>query len=145
MWLVRKKRKPARRKPSALYTAHKEATRSLVFARLAYYNEHYQFSWNRIAIRDTKRSWGSCTSLKNLNFNYKLLFLPPHLQDYIIVHELCHLEALHHGESFWQLVGETVPAYKECVAELKHIDRTCGGNVRLLKAVQASYHARPIG
>ncbi len=78
--------------------------------------------WNRVAIRNQRRCWGSCSANKNLNFNYKILFLPPHLADYIIVHELCHLTHLHHGKDFWDLVGEQVPNYKACVAELKMVD-----------------------
>ena len=76
--------------------------------------------------------------MKNLNFNYKLYFLPPHLCDYIIVHELCHLVELNHGQQFWDLVAQQIPEYKKCVAELKAIDRL-GGSIQMLEAVQAKY------
>lgn len=105
------------------YLAHKEAARALVHDRLVHYNQHYQFTWGRVAIKNQRRCWGSCSSLKNLNFNYKILFLPPHLQDYIVVHELCHLQAMHHGPSFWSLVAEQIPAYVECRRELRQLER----------------------
>ena len=128
MWRFRKIRK--RRKPSSSatkhYAAHKESARELVHGRIAHYNSHYRFEFKRVAIKNQRRCWGSCSSLKNLNFNYKIYFLPDHLQDYIIVHELCHLMELNHGKEFWELVAQTIPSYKECVAELKQIDRIAG-------------------
>lgn len=47
----------------------------------------------------------------NLNFSYKLIYLEPELQDYIIVHELCHLEELNHSVRFWRLVAKAVPDF----------------------------------
>jgi len=105
------------------YLQHKEAARELMLARLAYFNQHYKLAWNRVAIRTTRTRWGSCSSQKNLNFNYKILFLPAHLQDYIIVHELCHLQELNHGAQFWELVAEQAPDYRQHIAELKAIER----------------------
>lgn len=123
MWLRRRVRRRRASTVTKHYQTHKEAARELIVARLEYYNQHYQFTYNRVAIRNQRRRWGSCSSLGNLNFSYKLLFLPPHLLDYIVVHELCHLKAMHHGASFWQLVAEQVPEYKSHIRELKEIER----------------------
>jgi predicted metal-dependent hydrolase len=117
------------------YVEHKEAARQLICARLAQFNEHYQYEWKRVAIRNTKRSWGSCSSLKNLNFSYKLLLLPDDLCDYIVVHELCHLQELNHGPRFWALVAETIPDYKERIKRLKAIERQ-GASVRTLETIK---------
>lgn len=103
------------------YLAHKEEARALVHARVAYFNARYGYAYNAIAIKNQKRAWGSCSNKKNLNFNYKLLFLPEALRDYIIVHELCHLAEMNHSSRFWQLVAQEVPAYKEIRKELKRI------------------------
>ncbi len=105
------------------YVAHKEEARELALARLAYFNQFYNLTWNRVAIRNQRRCWGSCSAKKNLNFNYKILFLPLHLADYIIVHELCHLTHLHHGKDFWDLVAEQLPNYKNLLVELRAIDK----------------------
>lgn len=105
------------------YLANKERVRALVLLRLAYFNQHYKLSWNRVAIRNQRRCWGSCSANKNLNFNYKIILLPTHLADYIIVHELCHLAHLHHGKDFWDLVAEQIPDYKKCLLELRSIDK----------------------
>ena len=69
--------------------------------------------YNRVAIRNQRGRWGSCTSRKNLNFNYRLLDLSPELRDYIIVHELCHLKELNHGKAFWDLVSKAIPQAKK--------------------------------
>ena len=105
------------------YVTHKEEARKLVLARLHHFNQHYNLTWNRVAIRNQRRCWGSCSAKKNLNFNYKVIFLPHHLADYIIVHELCHLTHLHHGQEFWDLVEEQLPDYKERLAELRAVDK----------------------
>jgi predicted metal-dependent hydrolase len=121
--LIRRRR---RRRPTSItkhYLAHKEQARAVVKKKLEYWNQFYNLEFKRVAIRNTRRSWGSCTSLKNLNFSYRLIFLPEHLQDYIIVHELCHLQELHHKDSFWLLVGEQMPDYTERIRELKVIEK----------------------
>lgn len=104
------------------YLDHKEAARKLIHARLEYFNTHYNLIYKRVALRNQRRSWGSCTSLGNLNFSYKILFLPPELVDYIVVHELCHLKELNHSQRFWDLVAETIPNYKERKNALKKYD-----------------------
>lgn len=82
---------------------------SLAQARLGYWNQFYRFSYNRIFIKTYKRKWGSCSRQRNLNFNYRIIFLPPELADYIIVHELCHLGEMNHSRRFWNLVAKVMP------------------------------------
>ena len=101
------------------YKQHKEHARSLIRARLQELNKHYGYIYNRIAIRANTSRWGSCSTLGNLNFDYRIIFLPEHLQDYILVHELCHLRELNHSSRFWSLVAETIPHYRECRKALR--------------------------
>ena len=105
------------------YELYKEAARELCYARLAHFNEYYNFEYKRVAIRNTRSRWGSCSSKKNLNFNYRIILLPPELQDYLIVHELCHLEEMNHGPQFWSLVAEQAPDYKERIKSLRTVER----------------------
>ncbi len=103
------------------FAEHKEKARELVTKRLAHFNKHYGLTWNRVAIRNQRSRWGSCSRKKNLNFNYKIALLPPHLADYIIVHELCHLGELSHSPRFWSLVAETLPHHRALRKELRKV------------------------
>lgn len=122
MWKVyfRRIRRRVRRKssPSKKYLKYKEVAREIVLRRLEYFNQHYNFKIGRVAIRNQKSRWGSCSSKGNLNFNYKIALLPSELQDYIIVHELCHLGQFNHSQKFWDLVRQMIPDYKKLIADL---------------------------
>lgn len=126
MRLFRFKRARRRRRRASTvtkhYLEHKEAARVFIHSRLAHFNSHYNFTYKRIAIRNQRRRWGSCSALGNLNFSYRLLFLPPELADYVIAHELCHLKELNHSPRFWALLQETIPNYQTRRQELKKYD-----------------------
>lgn len=66
----------------------------------------------RIAIREQKSRWGSCSSRNNLNFNWKLMLAPPEALEYVVVHELCHLIEFNHSQRFWRLVESRMPEYE---------------------------------
>ena len=104
------------------YELQKEKTRGIVISRLLHFNQYYNFKYNRVAIRDQKSRWGSCSSKLNLNFNYRVGLLPEYLMDYVIVHELCHLAEMNHGAKFWELVSEVIPDYNARREGLKKID-----------------------
>lgn len=110
LFFLRFSKKP-KRKPAAKYLAYKEKARKLILERLKCFNQHYGLTWNRVAVKNTKRRWGSCSKKGNLNFCYRIVFLDPELSDYIIVHELCHLKQFNHSKEFWLLVAQTVPNY----------------------------------
>ena len=76
-------------------------------------------TYKNLTIRDQKTRWGSCSALKNINLNQKLIFLPPHLVDYVIIHELCHTQVLSHSTAFWKLVSTYFPDYKEARKQLR--------------------------
>ncbi len=104
------------------YLQHKEAARVFIEERLRILNElHYNFQYKRVSVRTNTSRWGSCSELGNLNFDYRILFLAPPLQDYLLVHELCHLREMNHSSRFWKLVEQAVPQYRDIRAELKQI------------------------
>ncbi len=80
--------------------------------RIKYFNKKYGFHYNKINVKNQKTRWGSCSKKRNLNFNYKILFLPEKARDYIIVHELCHLRELNHSRNFWGLVAKIFPEWR---------------------------------
>ncbi len=94
-------------KPEVRKMAH-----DLVCSRLQYFNQFYNLKYHKVSIRNQKTRWGSCSSRGNLSFNVKILFLDKELQDYLIVHELCHLKEFNHSKDFWALVEKQIPNYK---------------------------------
>lgn len=105
------------------YLAYRQSAREYLNKRVDELNHHYGFSYGRVAIRDQRTRWGSCSKKGNLNFHYRLIFLPRELSDYVIVHELAHLSELNHSPRFWKLVEEQIPDYASRRKALKHHGR----------------------
>jgi predicted metal-dependent hydrolase len=83
----------------------------------------YGVAYSRVAVRNQKARWGSCSREGVLSFNYRLLFLPQELSDYVVVHEVCHLLELNHSKRFWALVAREVPDHLALRAELRRRER----------------------
>ena len=96
-----------------------EQARKIVAERAEYFAAIYGVKYGKVFIKNQQTRWGSCSSRGNLNFNYRIALLRPELQDYLIVHELCHLREMNHGKKFWDLVAEQMPEYKSLDKELK--------------------------
>lgn len=105
------------------YLARKDEALILVKERIVHYNTIYGFPVNKISIRNQKTRWGSCSSKKNISINYKIVYLPRAMQDYLIVHELCHLRELNHSPRFWALIGETIPDYRAIQRALRREEK----------------------
>ena len=93
-------------------------------SRVSYYAEKMKVTYGRLTIRNQKTRWGSCSSKGNLNFNYRLYFLPKELLDYVVVHELAHRIHMNHSPAFWQVVEQYCPNYRKYRQELKKIEST---------------------
>lgn len=72
--------------------------------RLAELAERYGFVYNRVSIKHNSTNWGSCSTMSNINLNLNIVRLPRVLQDYILLHELCHLRHHDHGKAFHLLL-----------------------------------------
>lgn len=101
------------------YKEMKEEALRFAQERVVVLNQMYGFSYRMISVKNQKTRWGSCSKQGNLNFNYRIVDLPRHLADYIVVHELCHLKEFHHGQAFWALVAQVFPNYRELRKELR--------------------------
>ena len=102
------------------YKQHKEKARKIISARVQDWAQIMGLSYNRLSIRHTNTRWGSCSSKRNLNFSYKLIFLAPELMDYVIIHELAHLVEMNHSKRFWNIVATYCPDYSDYRAKLRN-------------------------
>lgn len=64
----------------------------------------YGFVYNRVAIKHNATNWGSCSAKSNINLNLNIVRLPKALQDYVLLHELCHLRHQDHSHAFHLLL-----------------------------------------
>ncbi len=72
-----------------------------------------------LLVKSQRTRWASCSNLRNLSLNTKLLFLSPDLVRYAILHELCHTVYMNHGREFWRLVQAHEPTYKVLDLEIR--------------------------
>jgi len=89
----------------------REAARFAIATQVAARAAEMGLSYGRVAIRDQKTRWGSCSRAGNLNFNWRLTLAPPAVLDYVVVHELAHRVEMNHAARFWRIVMRYCPAY----------------------------------
>lgn len=77
---------------------------SYILERTMTLAKELSLAYNGAKIMSSRRNWGSCNSLKQLRFNFRLVMLPKQLIDYVICHELCHLKQMNHSKDFWKLL-----------------------------------------
>ncbi len=82
-------------------------------------SQRCDLAYSRLAVRGQTSRWGSCSSQQSISLNYKLLFLPPALVNYVLIHELCHTVHMNHSKAFWALVARYCPSSDRDRADLK--------------------------
>lgn len=103
---------------------YKKEADKVLKERTAIYSERLNLYPKCIRIKEQKTIWGSCSSLSNINYNWRLIMAPISVIDYIVVHELCHLVHRDHSSRFWGLVEQTIPDYKKEKEWLKNNGRS---------------------
>jgi predicted metal-dependent hydrolase len=69
-------------------------------------------SYERLSIRGQRTRWASCSKTGTMSFNWRLLLGPEPVLDYVIWHEVCHLEIMDHSPRFWSLLASRCPDYR---------------------------------
>ncbi len=92
-------------------------------ARVTALARQHGFAPARVRITSARSRWGSCSPKGTLSFPWRLVMAPPAVIDYVIVHELAHLDIKNHSPAFWARVGEILPDYKKQVAWLRRNGR----------------------
>ena len=87
--------------------------------RLEYYAKLYGYKYDRCRLSHANTRWGSCSSKKTISLNIGLMKLPEALRDYVIIHELAHLNHMDHSRAFWAEVASHDSHYKNHEKKLK--------------------------
>lgn len=88
--------------------------------RLEYWAKRYGYSYGKCRLSHANTRWGSCSSNRTISLNIGLMKVPEVLRDYVILHELAHLNHMNHSKAFWAEVGEHDPKYKIHEKKLKY-------------------------
>lgn len=91
----------------------REYARAALGSKVQYFADKMNVSVGKIAIKEQKTRWASCSSKGNLNFNWKLVLMPEKIQNYVVVHELAHRKQMNHSGAFWAEVETVLPEYQE--------------------------------
>jgi predicted metal-dependent hydrolase len=90
-------------------------------------SDETELRYSSVSIRQQRTRWGSCSSRGSISLNARLLFLPPELVTYVLVHELCHTRHLNHSPNFWRLVESYLPDYRRSDRQLRNAGRRMPG------------------
>ena len=105
---------------TALENWYKDKAKEKILERIEYYQPYFDVEPSRVRIKDQQKRWGSCTSRKELFFNWRCIMAPSPVLDYLVVHEMCHLIYRNHSKEFWQLLKRVLPDYEQLKAWLKN-------------------------
>ncbi len=91
---------------------YKSQAKAILGKRAAYWAQIMQCKYTQLKISSAKKRWGSCNSQGHIAFSWRLMQAPPEAIDYVIIHELAHLQILDHSPAFWERVKAYCPDYK---------------------------------
>ena len=115
---------PEAARETALERWYRRAARAEIGPRLDAAVARAGTSYTRLTIRGQRTRWASCTSGGAMSFNWRLLLAPEPVLDYVIEHEVCHLEVMDHSRRFWRLLESRVPDWREHAAWLRRYGST---------------------
>lgn len=114
------RRKPRKAPAGAQVEKLRAQAKEALPPRLAQLAAQHGFTYNKVFIKNNVSNWGSCSSKGNINLNLRLVGLPQELQDYVMLHELCHLKYLNHGKEFHALLESMCPGHRELARQMKN-------------------------
>ncbi len=83
----------------------------------------HDLSVSRVSVRNQRWRWGSCNRNGHICLNWRLVTMPDWVRDYVMLHELMHLERMDHSPRFWKLVKEACPEYQDARRWLRQVSR----------------------
>jgi predicted metal-dependent hydrolase len=109
---------------SALERWYRRAARDEVAPRLDDACAQAGTSYSKLSIRGQRTRWASCSRDGAMSFNWRLLLAPEPVLDYVVWHEVCHLEVMDHSPRFWALLARHWPSYREQQSWLRRHGQT---------------------
>jgi predicted metal-dependent hydrolase len=97
----------------------KQYAKKFFTAKLRILSNKTTLTYQHLNIRGQQTLWGSCNTRHNISLNFKLLFLPAALANYVLLHELCHTKYLNHSDNYWRLLEQYDNNYMHHDQELK--------------------------
>jgi len=91
---------------------YKKMAYEKISERVRWYTQKRGFKYNMVNITNAQKRWGSSSSNRNLNFPWRLIMAPLPVVDYVVIHELVHLEEKNHTKAFWAKVKMLMPDYE---------------------------------
>lgn len=91
--------------------ALRKGAEPVIRERVHFFAKALGVTYGKITLRCQRTRWGSCSASGNLSFNCLLALAPPEVQDYVVVHELCHRKQMNHSSAFWREVASALPDY----------------------------------
>jgi predicted metal-dependent hydrolase len=82
--------------------------------------DEFGFRCTGLKVRRQRTRWGSCSSKGLISINVALLFQPPEVLRYLLLHELSHTRHMNHSVRFWRCVADCEPGYRSLDAQLRH-------------------------
>lgn len=104
----------------AMENWYREKTLAKVKERVSYYSSYFNDEVTDVKVKEQKKRWASCTSKNELLFNWRCVMAPVFVLDYIVVHEMCHMEYKNHSKDFWNRVYAVMPDYEVRKSWLKN-------------------------
>ncbi len=104
---------PAEDAPAALERWYRRAARREIEPRLEEATRAAGTRYTDLTIRGQRSRWASCSAAGRMSFNWRLLLAPASILDYVVWHEVCHLEVMDHSPRFWSLLEQSWPSYRE--------------------------------
>jgi len=98
---------------------YRAQAKTVIAGRVKVYADRHGFKYRKVNITKAQARWGSCSPHGNLNFSSRLVMAPMPVIDYVVVHELVHLNEKNHSKSFWDKVKTILPDYKQQVQWLR--------------------------
>jgi predicted metal-dependent hydrolase len=92
---------------------YRAETLKIVTTRIDYYANNFKDKVTNIRVKEQKRRWASCTGKNAILFNWRISMARADVLDYIVVHEMCHMDHRNHSKYFWNRVEEIIPNYRE--------------------------------